>query len=287
VLKTPKRLPTPVTHRPATGGLRAAVRAVGLARLDPSEVAAFRRKPAPIPEGWKPIAPTFLKASDEQSVAAVAAVLSAITKGGVEAEPSAFAEWGVVAASCHLGRSQLVVALRRFAEEGVWGVSPHLIPHYALHSPAGTLSLALGAHGPNLGVGGGPGSMTEGALTALTWLSEGRLPGVWLVVTGHDPVFVPGPNGEPTTPSVCQAFALALEPFDGTTRRPILQVAASDGSGPSGPLDFLDLHAQITSMIEDDASLFGPDPDAPSTFSLDEGTGLRLEWSVDAEREAW
>src|SRR5439155_569002 len=83
------------------------------------------------------------------------------------------AEWGVVAASCHLGRSQLVVALKRFAEEGVWGVSPHLIPHFALHSPAGTLSLALGAHGPNLGVGGGPGSTTEGTLTALTWLDEG------------------------------------------------------------------------------------------------------------------
>ena len=35
-----------------------------------------------------------------------------------QCEPSAYADWGVVAASCHLGRSQLVVALKRFAEEG-------------------------------------------------------------------------------------------------------------------------------------------------------------------------
>ena len=35
--------------------------------------------------------------------------------------------------------------LRSFKAEGVWGTSPHLIPHFALHSPSGTISLALGA----------------------------------------------------------------------------------------------------------------------------------------------
>ncbi len=60
-----------------------------------------------------------------------------------------------MAASRYLGRANLAVALRSFMAEGVWGTSPHLIPHFALHSASGTISLALGSHGPNLGVGGG------------------------------------------------------------------------------------------------------------------------------------
>ena len=67
--------------------------------------------------------------------------------------------------------------LRSFVAEGVWGTSPHLIPHFALHSPSGTISLALGLHGPNLGVGGGLHAAAEGFLAALTWLAAGRRAG--------------------------------------------------------------------------------------------------------------
>ena len=73
-----------------------------------------------------------------------------------------------------LGRANLAVALRSFMAEGVWGTSPHLIPHFALHSASGSISLALGLHGPNLGVGGGLHAVAEGFLTALTWLSDGE-----------------------------------------------------------------------------------------------------------------
>ena len=87
-----------------------------------------------------------------------------------------FAGWGVVAASRYLGRANLAAALRSFAAEGVWGTSPHLIPHFALHSLSGSISLALGLHGPNLGVGGGLHATAEGFLTALTWLAPGSCP---------------------------------------------------------------------------------------------------------------
>src|SRR5919202_1308638 len=70
-----------------------------------------------------------------------------------------------------------VPALRSFLAEGVWGTSPHLIPHFALHSPAGTISLALGVHGPNLGVGGGLHAAAEGFLAALTWRAARVVPG--------------------------------------------------------------------------------------------------------------
>lgn len=273
--------PRPV-RRPSAALLSATVRAVGLARLDPAAVATFRRTPGPIPEGWKPIAPTFLKTSDEQTIAAVAAVLAAVAGQGGDVGPSAYADWGVVAAPRHLGRAQLVTALERFAAEGVWGVSPHLIPHFALHAPAGTLSLALAAHGPNLGVGGGPGAATEGALTALTWLAEGRLPGVWLVLTGHDPEFVPVPGGKPAHPYECQALALALTPEGAGPR---LRIGPVDGSEVAGPPDLVELHARLASAL-DGGSIY--DPAGPA--AIDEGLGLRLEWAFGRDgsaRGAW
>ena len=285
MIESPQTLESPQIVGPTAGGLVASVRAVGLARMSPESTATFRRGPGPIPEGWKPIAPTFLKTSDEQTVAAVAAVLAAMEGQGVDR--AAFSGWGVVAASRYLGRSQLVLALQRFRDEGVWGVSPHLIPHFALHSPAGTLSLALGAHGPNLGVGGGPGSAMEGALTALTWLSEGRLPGVWLVLTGYDPELVPGPKGEPTTASGCQALALALVP-EGADHadRPRLRVVSASGDEAPGPLDLVELHARWVADSEgESANLHGP-----RTLAVAPGAGLRLEWdSADDEtmRGAW
>lgn len=282
MIESTQILETPRTASPMSGGLVASVRAVGLARMDPAATAAFRRKPEPIPGGWKPIPPTFLKTSDEQTVTAVAAVLAALEGQGEALDRDAMSEWGVVAASRYLGRSQLVVALQRFGDEGVWGVSPHLIPHYALHSPAGTLSLALGAHGPNLGVGGGPGSAMEGALTALTWLSEGRLPGVWLVLSGYDPEFVPGPRGEPTTASECQALALALVPEGPDhSHRPRLRVVPALGDEAPGPLDLADLHARWLADSDDESAGFH----GPRTLAVDPGAGLRLEWD-EADDEA-
>jgi hypothetical protein len=273
----------PHPPRPAVAGLSGVIRAAGLARLDLAALAASRRAPGPIPEGWKPLAPTFLKTSDDQTVSAVSAVLDAIATQP-DVAPDAYAEWGVVVASRYLGRAQLAVALRRFASEGVWGVSPHLIPHFALHSPAGTLSLALGSHGPNLGVGGGPGSAMDGALTALTWLSEGRLPGVWLVLTGHEPDLVPDAKGAPVSPTECRALALALEPDD---ESPAARLRLVSGSPEEDAVpDLVDLHARIAAALDVASSIYRPhiDLQPKPCHAIAAVSGLRLEWSLDAPR---
>ncbi len=276
--------PRPAPLRAPVAGLSGLIRAAGLARLDAAALAASRRAPGPIPEGWKPFASTFLKTSDDQTVAAVSAVLDAIATRG-DVGPEAYAEWGVVVASRYLGRAQLAVALRRFATEGVWGVSPHLIPHFALHSPAGALSLALGSHGPNLGVGGGPGSAMDGALTALTWLSEGRLPGVWFVLTGHDPDLIPDAKGAPVTPTECSALALALEPDAGAVAQGPRLRMVSGPAGESAAVSLVDLHARIAATLDRTATLLGRDRPAPgASHAIAASSGLRLEWTAGGGR---
>src|SRR5262249_6770324 len=143
-------------------------------------------------------------------------------------------DWGVLAAPRFLGRACLAQALQRFALEGAWGVSPHLIPHRSLHSVSGTVSQALGIHGPNFGVGGGPDSAAEGLLAAAALVAEQRVPGVWLVLTGWDPEPVldspgmPSPNGHPReADSSCLAAALALTPPGAAWQGARLQIRAN------------------------------------------------------------
>jgi hypothetical protein len=176
--------------------------------------------------------PSLLRYSDEQTVVGTAAVFAAIE--AMDTRPDQFQGWGVVAASRYLGRASLAAALRSFKAEGVWGTSPHLIPHFALHSPSGTISLALGLHGPNVGAGGGLHAAAEGFLAALTWLTAGVVPGVWLVLSGWSPELVPdrkggGPatatgSGAPAADIECRALALALRP-----------AGTGPGVGESGP----------------------------------------------------
>ncbi len=161
----------------------------GLFRMSPAEVPALRRKPGPVPDGWAAPAPSLLRNSDEQTIAGLCAVYAAI--GSVCLPREAYEGWGVVAASRFLGRANLARALQSFLAEGVWGTSPHLIPHFALHSASGTISLGLGLHGPNLGVGGGLHAAAEGFLAALTWLTTGSVPAVWLVLSGWSPELIP------------------------------------------------------------------------------------------------
>ena len=98
-----------------------------LFRMSPGDVPALRRKPGPVPEGLGG-PPSLLRNSDEQTIAATAAVFTAMAVMGRSGNE--FKSWGVVAASRYLGRANLAVALRSFVAEGVWGTSPHLIPHF-------------------------------------------------------------------------------------------------------------------------------------------------------------
>src|SRR5207247_5277180 len=111
-----------------------------------------------------------------------------------------------VSAPRFLGRTAAAAAYDRFVGHGPLSVSPLLIPHFSLHSVSALLSLALGSHGPTLGVGGGAEGLGEALLTGLTVLTGDRPPGVWVVATEWDP--------EPCTAAapVCHAVALGLVP---------------------------------------------------------------------------
>ena len=242
----------------------------GLFRMAPRDLAALRRRPGPVPEGWSRVPPSLLRYADEQTVVATAAVFSALGTLGVP--PEGFADWGVVVASRYLGRANLAAALRSFQAEGVWGTSPHLIPHFALHSPSGTISLALGLHGPNLGVGGGLHAAAEGFLVALTWLAAGRVPGVWLVFTGWSPELVPDRRGQPPTGGECQALALALVALaaGAAASRPAFRVRSSrSANSPSGaaPIDLVGLAGSLEARGHP----------APRTIATDPRGRLRVE----------
>jgi hypothetical protein len=176
------------------------------ARLDQLE--AFRRRPGPIPEGWASPHLSRLRQSDGQTLAALRAVYAAIDSGN-PSDPGVYRDWGILAAPRFLGRSALVKVLNRFDAEGVWGVTPHLIPQFALHSQSSTLSQVLGIRGPNLGICRGTDAAVQGLLTALTWLNSGTVPGVWLVLSGWMPEYVPDESGDETE---CLAIALGLGP---------------------------------------------------------------------------
>jgi hypothetical protein len=161
---------------------------------------ALRKAPGPVPA---PLPLTFLKQADEQTVAGLAAVCRAAQVHGLDL--SSQAEWGVIAAPELPGRTGMAAALQAYAREGAWGISPHLIPHRSLHSLSGTVSQALGLHGTNYGVGGGPGALAESLLAAGALLADGRLPGLWVVLTSAT-------EAQSGTGSAWQAAALALVP---------------------------------------------------------------------------
>ena len=171
---------------------------------------------------------SFLKHADEQTIVGICAlsqVLQLPTLTDVD-----FTQWGVIAAPRFLGRAAMSVSLLRFAAEGAWGISPHLVPHRSLHALSGTVSQALRIHGPNFGVGGGNDSAAEGLLAAGALFADQNLPGIWVVLTAFDPELVPADptaaDADPIT-TECVAIALALVPVQGQTHGFFLSVTRS------------------------------------------------------------
>lgn len=170
----------------------------------------------------EPLPACFLKHADEQTVAGLCAVYQAIRKGGLQ--DTDFRNWGVLAAPRFLGRATMAAALQRFAAEGAWGVSPHLIPHRSLHSISGTISQALKIHGPNFGVGGGAEGTVQVLLAALALLEGKHLPGVWVVLTCLDPEVPPDESGRLPAGTQAMGLALALTPIRTSASRLRLQI---------------------------------------------------------------
>lgn len=186
------------------------ISAQAVVRANLESLVELRRHPGPCPGESPPV--SFLKHADEQTVVGLCAVYQAIHKGGLQ--KTCFCDWGVVAAPRFLGRPAMAAALQRFAVEGAWGVSPHLIPHRSLHSLSGTISQALKIHGPNFGAGGGPNAPTEALLAATALLVGRRLPGVWVVLTCLDPELPPDKDGRLPPATQAAGLALALTPVD-------------------------------------------------------------------------
>jgi 3-oxoacyl-(acyl-carrier-protein) synthase len=172
---------------------------------------------APNPSDGQTVHPSLLRHADPQTVIGLAAVLRAI--GEARLDPDGFSDWGVLVAPRYLGREAFELAFPTFQKEGAWGISPHLIPAHSLHSPSGTISQALKAHGPNLGVGGTPGTGLDALLCASTWLRTGIASGVWVVLTGREG------SGEDAG---FEASALALTMADPDFAGPRLRVAPGE-----------------------------------------------------------
>ncbi|MFO0956539.1 MAG: hypothetical protein U0800_03620 [Isosphaeraceae bacterium] len=208
--------------------------AYGVARAPLDEVAALRK--APGPPGGPKFPPSMLKHADEQTALALSAVLHAHARFGLEGRIGP--DWGVVAAPRYLGRLQTMFHIDRYRRQGASTVSPLIIPHLSLHSPSGTVSLAMGLHGPNFGVGGAHGHLAEGLLSALTLADEG-IPGAWLVATAWDPEPSPDVAKHSLVPVQGYAVALALDYSGQSGINPVGTLrlnAASAGAGAEADL---------------------------------------------------
>jgi hypothetical protein len=144
---------------------------------------------------------SLLRHADEQTVVAVAAIQRTLLSPNLAGLD--FGGWGVIAGPCWPGATGAATAMRQFTREGHRTASPHVIPHYSLHSPAATISLAFRCHGPAFGVSGGPGHVEETLLVAVAAMFAEELPGLWIVLS----------DGDPTgSESRGRAIALALRP---------------------------------------------------------------------------
>jgi hypothetical protein len=170
----------------------------------------------------------YLKNSDDQTVLALTVITKAMAT--LNRPMATFADWGVVAAPNLFGRAGIFQTLVSFRSEGVWGITPHMIPHHSLHAVSGTISQVLGLHGPNFGIGGGPDAVAEALLVAATMVSENTLPGLWVVLSGHETEYVPEvANHQAHHAATCLAAALALVPPVGATFASCLVVSACSG----------------------------------------------------------
>ena len=196
----------------ATSAVSAGVQGYSTLSLPLAEAQALRKS---IPS-WAPADTPghFFKYSDEQTIACVQVVDRLIAAEGLDVADCR--DWGILVAPRFIGRLAGAGIRERFQKRGDQGVSPHTLPQHSLHSPSGALSILLGTRGPNVGMGGGPNSLTEGLLAALTMFdlnapsSSGA--GLWFVATDWSPEPLPDEQGHCTTPAVCHAIALLLRP---------------------------------------------------------------------------
>jgi len=186
-----------------------AIRAHAVVEARRSEIDALRDAAVP---GAPTLPARFLRHCDEHTVVAVRAVLAALA---TIPEPPALDRCGVVAAPCQAGRILAARSLAQLRTGGAVTVSPHIVPQCSLHSLAGAVSVALGMHGPHLGVGGGPDALAEGLFAAMTLFRGGAAAGcdaIWLVASEWDAEPTLAADGTPIGDPLCRGLALLLVP---------------------------------------------------------------------------
>jgi hypothetical protein len=257
------------THGCLVGAVCCEVVGHSALRLSPDALAVWRGQISARTNNR--LTPSYVKHADEQTVAALAGVFQATDDHGLQA--GLMGDWGVLAAPRYLGRVALAQAMLRFAAEGAWGLSPHLIPHRSLHSVSGTISQALNLQGFNLGVGGGIHAASEALLLAGATLADGRLSGLWLTLTGFDPEVVPTEAGNEVLDCDCCVVALALTPARHESEGWRIRVAPADAAGrtESAPAPL-----RVETLLN---ALTAEPPRALKTFRLGAGGWLQLDGS--------
>ena len=186
--------------------------------------AAMRKSPPRFPGVDLP--GHFLKHADEQTVIALEALRQAVER--FDLDPRQQTEWGIIGAPKFMGRMAGAHILTRFAAGGGPTVPPHALAQNSLHSIAGAASIALGIHGPNVGLGGGPGAIHDGLTAALTMFDAAACPGIWLLLAQWEPEPIPDGQGRATNEPTCHAVALALMP--GAAGQSVLRLNVSGGN---------------------------------------------------------
>jgi hypothetical protein len=225
---------TPLPFRQRRDAPDCGIRTHAIVEAPLSRVSALRD--APPPEGAPPLPPRFLRHGDEQTVVACRAVLEALAR---LPEAPRLTRCGVVAAPCQAGRIATARSLASLRVGGAVTVSPHIVPQCSLHSLAGAVSVALGMHGPHLGVGGGPDALVEGLFAALTMFRGGSTAGddaVWLIASGWDTEPRLDATGTAIDDPVCRAVAILLVPAAAATRDRLTLSLDSSGTASAVPV---------------------------------------------------
>ncbi|MBI2804961.1 MAG: hypothetical protein HYX68_08270 [Planctomycetes bacterium] len=207
--------------------------AVKWLRWNADQIAQARRQPVAF--GGEKLPISFLKHADEQTVLALWTVLEAIETADLQ--DRSFDSWGVIASPSFFGRLSIAQSVRRYHQEGAWGISPQLIPHQSLHAMSGTISQALRIHGPNFGVGAEPCAGPDALLLAAAMLYDGQLPGLWLALTGYETEWIPAADGQHPTAPACQALAVALTPDENASGTRLRFGSAGPQAEKESPLE--------------------------------------------------
>jgi len=261
------------SHRPDTAvTIRGqAMLAVARSAIDPLRDAA--------PPAGAALPPRFLRHADEHTVVGINALSAAIAAAGFSAAD--LAGCAVVAAPRLAGRPAAARTLTGWAAQGHATVSPHIVPWCSLHAMASAVSVALGCHGPHLGVGGGPEAVGE-ALAMLPWLVGHGGSAVLLVATGWDDEPLLATDGTGAADAVCRAVALVVAPAAHGGLR--LAHVASPAPRPRRDADELLRFGQFAA-----AAAAGPTavrPPAAWSFAARRGGVIRAEVVAALQREA-